>query len=187
MNEIANDNRTRCVELTEFRLSNADVADPVIVTLSTLGAIFTILVILMFLKYWDTPLIKSSSREMSIIQLSSILLLFCFPILYQTRLTPTICTLLHVLFGTLLSNVMAFVVIKTHRLLRIFQSRFTKASKFLQTKYQVTFSFAIASIQLFVVIAWYTSSSSQVVFGIDRNTKTYFHYCKETFPHTNHC
>ena len=177
--EIANTDHTHCWPLREIRLRADRSPGLVILIASVFGLLCAVLVLCIFIKYWNTPVIKSSSREMSCIQLVSLLLLFCFPLIYLYRLTSTICMIRIIAFGFFYTNIVALIVIKTYRLLRVFNGRFQKMSRFLQNKYQIMFSYLLVIAQFAATMFWLWNFPSQTKLVIDRSDNTYVLVCSE--------
>ena len=150
-----NENRTRCNNLLEIRLRMNKSEGLFIAIGSAVGVFCSVFVLALFIIYWDTPLVKSSNREMSAIQLVSILGLFCLSFFYFMEPVSKLCMIRTMLFGFFFTTVVALVFIKTYRLLRVFNGRFTKVSRFLENKYQIAFSFLLVLLQTIAVFLWY--------------------------------
>lgn len=175
--EKANANHTECVPLKELRLSIKSQMGIFIAVASLLCVLLTAFVICVFIKYWDTPMVKASSREMSCVQLTSILLLFCVPIMYFVELSIPICVCRTLFFGFFFCTVVSIIVIKTYRLLRVFSERFTPVSRFLHNKYQILFSYVLVLVQVVGTILWNTHYPPQLTDIIDYEEMTYFPTC----------
>ena len=155
-------NRTLCVNLHELKLHINRSEGLLIAIASAVGGSFAMIVLVLFIIYWNTPLVKSSNREMSVIQLLSIMGLFCLSFLHYINLTRELCMIRTYLFGFLFTTVLALVFIKTFRLLRVFNGRFTLVSRFLKTKFQIAFSFLLALLEVLVIFMWYTLFPAEV-------------------------
>ena len=141
-NEIPSSAHDRCIPLDDMRLSPESDEGKIVIAFSALGFLSVNFVLGVFVLYWDTPVVKSSSREISVIQLVCMMLLFCYPVLHFVQTTTVTCIMRTVLFCSLHTLILAFILLKTYRLLRVFQpKRFSKISRFLHNKYQVYVSF----------------------------------------------
>ncbi|XP_047123109.1 extracellular calcium-sensing receptor [Hydra vulgaris] len=160
---IMNKNRTRCIDLLEIRLHIKNSLGLFISIGSAFGVICSLFVLVLFIIYWDTPLVKSSNREMSAIQLISIIALFCLSFFYYFELTPRLCMIRTLYFGFFFTTVVALVCLKTYRLLRVFNGRFTKVSRFLENKYQIIFSFLIVLLQSLASFLWFIYFPEKIV------------------------
>lgn len=176
--QISNTKHTQCVGLQNKNLSIHKYEGQTMFAISLIGVFLTMFVIVTFLRYWETPVVKSSSREMSIIQLTSIMLLFCLPLLFMMDISTPICMLQTTCFGTLYAQIIAFIVIKTYRLLYVFrQTSFTKVSKYLQNRYQVFISFMLVLLELIAISVWYTINKPRKELLRDEAHKNYIYYC----------
>ena len=138
-NEIPSPAHDRCIPLADMRLSPASGSGKMVIVFSALGFVAVNFVLAVFVLHWDTPVVKSSSREISVIQLICMMLLFCYPVLHFVQTTTVTCILRTALFCSLHTLILAFILLKTYRLLRVFQpKRFSKISRFLHNKYQVS-------------------------------------------------
>ena len=176
--EISNENRTRCILLTNDLVSVAGKRGVVLMSVAILGAVSNLIIIAIFIKYWETPIVKSSSREMSMIQLMMFLLMFCSSILYYLELTPFICKVQMLVFGTVNSSILSFIVIKTYRLLCVFKEvRFSKVSKYLKNKYQIPFGFIPIILQVIFQLIWFYIFPVKVFIQKYRHKKYFINYC----------
>ena len=176
--EISNENRTRCILLRNGLISVAGKRGIILMSVAILGAVSNLVIIAIFIRYWGTPIVKSSSREMSMIQLMMFLLMFCSSTLYYLELTPFICEVQMLVFGTVNSSILSFIVIKTYRLLCVFKEvRFSKVSKYLKNKYQIPFGFIPIVLQVIFQLIWFYIFPVQVFVQKYRNQRYFVHYC----------
>ena len=182
--EISNENRTQCILLRNGLISVAGKRGVILMSVAILGAVSNLVIIAIFIRYWETPVVKSSSREMSMIQLMMFLLMFCSSILYYLELTPFICKVQMLVFGTVNSSVLSFIVVKTYRLLCVFKEvRFSKVSKYLKNKYQIPFGFIPIFLQVIFQLIWFYIFPVKVFIQKYRNDRYFVHYC--SFDATN--
>lgn len=176
--QISNVKRTSCINLQNRTLSIESTSFKVLLSFSIFGMLCCSFVILIFIKFWNTPVVKSSSREITLIQLFSILFLFAMPTLYMFKLSGNICIFQIIIFSTLYSQVIAFIVIKTYRLFRVFNDiRFTKVSKYLQNKYQILLSLLLVLLQLVTLLTWYLIYPPKVDKEKYREEQFFVYYC----------
>lgn len=122
-------------------------------------------------------MVKSSSREISIIQLLSLMLLFCLPALYFFPLTPLFCTFRTLVFGFLFTTVVSIILVKTYRLIRVFSERFTKVSRFLHNKYQILFIYALVVFELIAVLLWNWNFQPTIVSDVRKSQLVFYLKC----------
>jgi len=150
--EVASENKTFCVKLKEVRIVLDNYIGLMLLASCVAGVLLILFIILVFARFWDTPVVKSSSREISIIQLLSLMLMFCMPVLYFFPLTPLICMSRTLVFGFCFTTVISIILVKTYRLIRVFGERFSKVSRFLRNKYQIIFIYALVVFELIAVL-----------------------------------
>ena len=175
--ELANKNHTYCRQLRNNALEIKSLTGIFVAIFSVLGVFIAVFIIVTYIVFWDTPVIKSSSRELSIIQVTSLLILFCLPILAYFPCTKHLCIFQTLIFGFCLSTVIAIIVVKTYRLLRVFNGRFSKVSRFLQNQYQIVFVYLIVFVQLIASVLWLLYRPIKTDIVIDKASLSYHVTC----------
>ena len=175
--EVSNHNRTQCYRLQQIRITLGDYVGLLLLVSCVVGVLVVLLFICVFIRYWNTPLVKSSSREISMIQLVSLMLLFCLPVTYFVELTPVVCVLRTLVFGFLFTTVVAIILVKTYRLIRVFSDRFTKVSRFLHNKYQILFIYSLVVFELIAVFLWNWNFMPEVLRDVRLVDKIFFVTC----------
>uniref|UniRef100_A0A8B9MXL5 Glutamate metabotropic receptor 1 n=1 Tax=Accipiter nisus TaxID=211598 RepID=A0A8B9MXL5_9AVES len=128
----------------------------VAVVFSCLGILVTMFVTLIFVLYRDTPVVKSSSRELCYIILAGIFLGYVCPFTLIAKPTTTSCYLQRLLVG--LSSAMCYsaLVTKTNRIARILAGSkkkiCTRKPRFMSAWAQVVIASILISVQLTLVI-----------------------------------
>ncbi|XP_038160133.1 metabotropic glutamate receptor 1 isoform X1 [Cyprinodon tularosa] len=141
-----------CQPLPLKYLDWADVESIVAVVFSCVGILITSFVTFIFIQYRDTPVVKSSSRELCYIILAGIFLGYICPFTLIARPTVTSCYLQRLLVG--LSSAMCYsaLVTKTNRIARILAGSkkkiCTKKPHFMSAWAQVVIAFMLISVQL---------------------------------------
>lgn len=124
----------------------------VAVVFSCLGILVTLFVTFVFIQYRDTPVVKSSSRELCYIILAGIFLGYICPFTLIARPTVISCYLQRLLVG--LSSAMCYsaLVTKTNRIARILAGSkkkiCTRKPRFMSAWAQVVIAFILISLQL---------------------------------------
>ena len=90
-------------------------------TLSSLGIIATVLVILIFLYHNNTAVVKASGRELSYPLLVGIILCYTLPFILLAEPTDTTCGIIRFGFGFSFFICYAALVTKTNRIERVFK------------------------------------------------------------------
>nr|XP_029532324.1 metabotropic glutamate receptor 1-like isoform X2 [Oncorhynchus nerka] len=145
-----------CVPLPLNYLAWSDVESIVAVCLSCVGILVTLWVILIFVVYRDTPVVKSSSRELCYIILVGVLLGYICPFTLIAYPTVASCYLQRLLVGLSAAMCYSALVTKTNRIARILAGSkkkiCTKKPRFMSAWAQVFISFFLISLQLILEI-----------------------------------
>ena len=123
---------------------------------ASLGIILTCFVILVFIRFSETPIVKASGRELSFVLLLGIFL--CYAMTYILVLKPHELSCGAQKFGLGLCFTICYsaILTKTNRIARIFRSgkRTAKRPKFISPKSQLVICGAIVSFQCLIGIMW---------------------------------
>ncbi|XP_050994358.1 metabotropic glutamate receptor 1 isoform X1 [Labeo rohita] len=150
------DELAECKPLPLKYLEWSSVESIVAVVFSCLGILVTLFVTFIFIQYRDTPVVKSSSRELCYIILAGIFLGYICPFTLIARPTVTSCYLQRLLVG--LSSAMCYsaLVTKTNRIARILAGSkkkiCTRKPRFMSAWAQVVIAFILISLQLAVEV-----------------------------------
>ncbi|XP_066536457.1 metabotropic glutamate receptor 1b [Hoplias malabaricus] len=124
----------------------------VAVVFSCLGILVTSFVTFVFILYRDTPVVKSSSRELCYIILAGIFLGYICPFTLIARPTVASCYLQRLLVGLSASMCYSALVTKTNRIARILAGSkkkiCTRKPRFMSAWAQVVIAFILISVQL---------------------------------------
>lgn len=93
------------------------------------GILLSLVLIILFIFYRKTPLIRASNLTLTIVQLVAHILLFIFPISYFVKPNTAICTTRTVSLGMFFTLIISVTLIKTQKLVFIFQSRIRVSRK----------------------------------------------------------
>ncbi|XP_013880904.1 metabotropic glutamate receptor 1 [Austrofundulus limnaeus] len=119
---------------------------------SCLGILVTSFVALVFVLYRDTPVVKSSSRELCYIILAGIFLGYLCPFTLIARPTVVSCYLQRLLVGLSATMCYSALVTKTNRIARILAGSkkkiCTRKPRFMSAWAQVVIAFILISLQL---------------------------------------
>ncbi|KAM4522389.1 metabotropic glutamate receptor 1 isoform 2-T2 [Odontesthes bonariensis] len=141
-----------CQPLPLKYLDWADVESIVAVVFSCVGILITSFVTFVFIQYRDTPVVKSSSRELCYIILAGIFLGYICPFTLIARPTVASCYLQRLLVGLSAAMCYSALVTKTNRIARILAGSkkkiCTKKPRFMSAWAQVIIAFMLISVQL---------------------------------------
>ncbi|EMP39093.1 Metabotropic glutamate receptor 1 [Chelonia mydas] len=147
---------TGCEPITVKYLQWSNIESIVAVVFSCLGILVTMFVTLIFVLYRDTPVVKSSSRELCYIILAGIFLGYICPFTLIAKPTVISCYLQRLLVG--LSSAMCYsaLVTKTNRIARILAGSkkkiCTRKPHFMSAWAQVVIASILISVQLTLVV-----------------------------------
>lgn len=176
--EVPSYQKNKCIPLESAKFSFNNLTGICIGAISVFGMLFLLMVMLVYGVFWETPGVKSTNREMSMIQIVCLFLLFLLPVLYLFE-DKGLCIARLVMFGGLHSSVLIFVLLKTYRLWRLFQPHFFKKHLrlFLSLPTQVSISFVILLLQLVFFAAWYSLHQPSMILYTNTVEKKFIYHC----------
>ncbi|KAM7378182.1 hypothetical protein PAMA_013194 [Pampus argenteus] len=150
-------NRTGCVPIPIIKLEWHSPWAVVPVFISMLGIVATSFVIVTFVRYNDTPIVRASGREMSYVLLTGIFL--CYAITFLMIATPDVgvCSFRRIFLGLGMCFSYAALLTKTNRIHRIFEQgkKSVTAPRFISPASQLVITFSLISVQLLGVFVWF--------------------------------
>ncbi|XP_030625096.1 metabotropic glutamate receptor 8 isoform X2 [Chanos chanos] len=150
-------NRTGCQPIPIIKLEWHSPWAMVPVFISMLGILATTFVIVTFVRYNDTPIVRASGREMSYVLLTGIFL--CYAITFLMIATPdvAVCSFRRIFLGLGMCFSYAALLTKTNRIHRIFEQgkKSVTAPRFISPASQLVITFSLISVQLVGVFVWF--------------------------------
>ena len=92
---MSNQAKTECVALPSTNISYTNITGIVILTFGTLGVVVTLFCLAALCKFWNSPIVKASNRELSLSLLLTILALFSLVYIDVFKTTNTICMIIY--------------------------------------------------------------------------------------------
>ncbi|XP_018418664.1 PREDICTED: vomeronasal type-2 receptor 26-like [Nanorana parkeri] len=111
--EYANDKKDHCIIRQEEYLAYSDTLAIVLSCVSVLLTITSVLILIIFMFYRDTPIIKANNKNLSFILLVSLSLCFLCVFLFIGRPADTTCMFRQIVFGITFSISVSSVLAKT--------------------------------------------------------------------------
>ncbi|XP_073462121.1 vomeronasal type-2 receptor 26-like [Aquarana catesbeiana] len=159
--EWPNENRTRCIpKEVEFLSFTDDTLSLVFITFSLLCFGKTLLVLVIFILYQDTPVVKANNKSLSFVLLVSIMLGFLCVFLFLGRPVDVTCLLRQIYFGILFTIAVSSVLAKTIMVCIAFKA--TKPNsvwrKWIGVKLPTCIVLACSSVQVIICVSWLSIS-----------------------------
>ncbi|XP_051752184.1 metabotropic glutamate receptor 4 isoform X2 [Ctenopharyngodon idella] len=160
-----NKNHTGCQPTPIVKLEWSSPWAVIPVLIAILGIIATLFVVVTFIRYNDTPIVKASGRELSYVLLTGIFLCYATTFLMISTPDVGICSLRRIFLGLGMSISYAALLTKTNRIYRIFeQGKMTvSAPRFISPGSQLVITFSLISVQLLGVCIWFAVDPSQAL------------------------
>ncbi len=142
----------------------------VLTVLTTIGVVVTTAVIIVLLVYIKHEFIKASSRELSAILISGILLCFIVPYFYIAKPSAAICALRRFGLGFCFTVSYSALLVKTNRIHRIFNrspNSLAKHVRFINPLSQVLITLGFISVQVVINIIWLSVQQPRTIMKRD--------------------
>jgi len=163
-NFIPSSDRSSCIPVPLKYLTWSSPFGVVITILIGFGIVGSIATGVIYAVFFNHPVMKASSRELSVILLCGILFCYCLPLLYLIKPTPASCAVLRVCSGLCFATVFSPLVVKTNRIHRIFNRVKTSNAlpRFVSPASQIVITLLLMSIQVVIAFIWLAAQSPGV-------------------------
>ncbi|XP_062283945.1 metabotropic glutamate receptor 4 [Scomber scombrus] len=160
-----NENHTGCVPIPIVKLEWSSPWAVIPVLIAVLGIMATLFVVVTFIRYNDTPIVKASGRELSYVLLTGIFLCYATTFLMISTPDVVICSLRRIFLGLGMSISYAALLTKTNRIYRIFEQGKVSVSapRLISPASQLVITFSLISVQLLGVCIWFGVDPSQAI------------------------
>ncbi|XP_067361774.1 metabotropic glutamate receptor 4-like isoform X2 [Channa argus] len=160
-----NENHTGCVPIPIVKLEWSSPWAVIPVLIAVAGIMATLFVVVTFIRYNDTPIVKASGRELSYVLLTGIFLCYATTFLMISTPDVGICSLRRIFLGLGMSISYAALLTKTNRIYRIFEqgTMSVSAPRFISPASQLVITFTLASVQLLGVCIWFAVDPSKAI------------------------
>lgn len=158
-----NKNHTGCQPIPIIKLEWSSPWAVIPVLLAIMGIMATLFVVVTFIRYNDTPIVKASGRELSYVLLTGIFLCYATTFLMISSPDVGICSLRRIFLGLGMSISYAALLTKTNRIYRIFEQgkMSVSAPRFISPASQLLITFSLISVQLLGVCIWFVVDPPQ--------------------------
>lgn len=163
---LPNANRTVCIRIPPTFLTWSNGWSVVILLLTSIGSIATAFVIAIFVVYSKHQLIKASSRELSAVLLTGIVLCYLLPLFFIAMPSPWICAVRRFGVGFCFALSYSALLIKTNRIHRIFNrpSGSIQAPPLISPQSQLFFTVLLVAVQVVIAIVWLVVERPSITF-----------------------
>ncbi|XP_034441511.1 glutamate receptor, metabotropic 6b isoform X1 [Hippoglossus hippoglossus] len=150
-------NRTGCQDTPIIKLEWSSPWAIIPVFLAILGILATTGVIVTFIRFNDTPIVRASGRELSYVLLTGIFLIYLITFLMIAEPSVPVCAFRRLLLGLGMCISYSAMLTKTNRIYRIFEQGKKSVSppKFISPTSQLIITFILISVQLLGVFIWF--------------------------------
>ncbi|XP_063095115.1 metabotropic glutamate receptor 4 isoform X3 [Cavia porcellus] len=159
------ENRTGCRPIPIIKLEWGSPWAVLPLFLAVVGIAATLFVVVTFVRYNDTPIVKASGRELSYVLLAGIFLCYATTFLMIAEPDLGTCSLRRIFLGLGMSISYAALLTKTNRIYRIFEQgkRSVSAPRFISPASQLAITFSLISLQLLGICVWFVVDPSHSV------------------------
>ncbi|KAM7405347.1 hypothetical protein PAMP_012615 [Pampus punctatissimus] len=143
-------NRTACRPTPIIKLEWNSPWALVPASLATLGILATSSVVITFIRFNDTPIVRASGRELSYVLLTGIFLIYLITFLMIVEPGTVACAFRRLLLGLGMAITYSAMLTKTNRIYRIFEQgkKSVTPPKFISPTSQLAITFFLISIQV---------------------------------------
>uniref|UniRef100_A0A8I3PSN8 Glutamate metabotropic receptor 8 n=1 Tax=Canis lupus familiaris TaxID=9615 RepID=A0A8I3PSN8_CANLF len=165
LDQRPNINRTGCQLIPIIKLEWHSPWAVVPVFIAILGIIATTFVIVTFVRYNDTPIVRASGRELSYVLLTGIFLCYSITFLMIAAPDTIICSFRRIFLGLGMCFSYAALLTKTNRIHRIFEQgkKSVTTPKFISPASQLVITFSLISVQLLGVCIWFVVDPPHII------------------------
>uniref|UniRef100_A0A4W5KCN3 Glutamate receptor, metabotropic 6a n=1 Tax=Hucho hucho TaxID=62062 RepID=A0A4W5KCN3_9TELE len=149
-------NRTSCRSTPIIKLEWHSPWAIIPVFLAILGILATSFVVITFIRFNDTPIVRASGRELSYVLLTGIFLIYLITFLMIAEPGAVVCAFRRLLLGLGMAITYSAMLTKTNRIYRIFEQGKKSVSppKFISPTSQLAITFILMSVQVRVFV-WF--------------------------------
>eukprot|EP00117_Sycon_ciliatum_P028702 scpid27874/ scgid5069/ Metabotropic glutamate receptor 3 len=153
--QTSNAMNTACVDLEPVYLKWDSPYAVVMLVICALTFIITTLTIVVFAKHWETPLVRASSRELSICLFIGFYLGMIVTVVHITKPTVATCIIRRFGLGFSLSLCLSALLVKTNRISRVFnRDPGRPRPAYVAPEWQIFFTAALTLVQVLICTVW---------------------------------
>ena len=171
-------NRTKCLPFDYQYYQVKGKYSSIVKLLATLGFLYSLSFLVIFVRYRNTPVVKSSSVPLTFTQIVLHVSQSCQILLTLMKQNRTVCLLHSVTSGNALKLIIAIWMIKTNQILSVFRATSKVKRKYIVKLSEIAVPIIFITCNILMNVAILTQSSFQ--FGIYEITSAFVRlkYCK---------
>ena len=144
---------TGCIRVAESYIRYGDPWSIILLLIAAFGLLASAIVFVIILRFWNTVIIKSASREQMIFLLVGICGCFLFTVAYVSRPSIAVCFFQRIGLWVCYSIIFGALLVKLVRIARIFlRKQFSAQLKLMGAGWQILFTFIVIAVELVLVI-----------------------------------
>ncbi|XP_026546158.1 vomeronasal type-2 receptor 26-like [Notechis scutatus] len=152
--------KVRCIHKSIIFLTFEEPLGISLVVITALFSVITMLILGIFIKYKDTPVVKANNKDLTYTLLISLLLCFLCSFLFLGKASQLICILRQTVFGVIFSVAISSVLAKTIMVIAAFMATKPGSSmrKWLGKRLSILIIFFCSFIQAAICLIWMITS-----------------------------
>ncbi|XP_069503595.1 metabotropic glutamate receptor 8-like isoform X2 [Ambystoma mexicanum] len=149
-------NRTACRPIPIVKLEWHSPWAVLPIFLAILGILGTSFIIITFVRFNDTPMVRASGRELSYVLLTGLFLIYSITFLMIAEPGVVVCAFRRLFLGLGMCISYAALLTKTNRIYRIFEQgkKSVTPPRFISPASQLAITFSLISVQVVGVVVW---------------------------------
>uniref|UniRef100_G3VB88 G-protein coupled receptors family 3 profile domain-containing protein n=1 Tax=Sarcophilus harrisii TaxID=9305 RepID=G3VB88_SARHA len=154
--QYPNRQRNQCLPKVETFLTYEEPLGMVLTSIATCFSLLTALILWVFVKYKNTPIVRANNRDLSYILLMSLTLCFLCSLLFMGRPTATNCLLRQTVFGVMFTVASSSILAKTVIVVLAFRATRpgSRSRKWVGTRAPIYFVLFCTLIQVMLCAIW---------------------------------
>ncbi|XP_043943913.1 extracellular calcium-sensing receptor-like [Protopterus annectens] len=156
----SSDNRSSCIPKIMELLSYEEPLGVILTLISTTSSVVTIMILCVFIKFRDTPLVKANNRDLSYLLLISLVLCFLCSLIFIGQPGKVNCWLQQSAFGVIFSVSLSSILAKTVTVVIAFNATKpgSQAKKWVGTRITNGLVIFCSAVQILLCVVWLSTS-----------------------------